>query len=627
MKRYFDAIKRLCLCANSGLIQRYRASAQPKNQEHALSPKSLNTSFSARASSYGPISLVLAFALVASLAIHPAFALGDMSREKMRDGAIALKRGDSGQAVVEYTAALSDASLPNDRRAAILNDRAVAYVRLGKHREAITDYNRAIELFPEYAALYNNRGNLLLALNQTDEAIKDFNHAIALAPGYAAAYNNRAGAALKKGDRGTAIKDYTSALRLIPSNPAPLSGRGRAHLELGRPHAAIRDFSRAVGADARFASGYRNRAEAKLEVGHYDEAIEDLSRAVAFDVSNPVLYLLRGHAYLETARHEAGIIDFNRVIELSPYNSAGYEGRGLAQAFLNLLEPAFADLNRAIEINPRSSNAFAYRSFAYVRNQQPDIGLKDVATAAKLDQKNPDVFWARAEALDAQGQTESAIENLSEALALKPGFKRAVDTLARLGVADPNASDQVVAQSEVAGWQIVQNTGRYYAVHRQFKRIRVPLEMMGKGKPKLLSWELKDKPFRSIGLLRFFAGRVPGPNGKNVVEQVALIDLRESKIVAIEPHRLGKKTSQWTWHDNGQVTVASVDGITDEFALRTVAQRPLTTARHQRRSNPSATWSPWGQNPWGAPQPSYKKKRRAGRRKKKKSFFKLLFGN
>jgi len=575
--------------------------------------------------------------MLALLVIWPtaAVALGDATRVKVREGATALKRGNSGRAIVEYTAALTDTTIPNDRRAAILNDRAVAYVRMGKNREAIEDYNQAVELFPEYAAVYNNRGNLLLALGMSDEAIKDFNRAIVLAPGYAAAYNNRAGALLKMGRRNAAIRDYTRSVRLLPSSPAPLSGRGRAHLSLGRPHAAIRDFSRAVGADARFAAGYRNRAEAKLEVAHYDEAIEDLSRAIAFDVSNPEVYLLRGHAYLATSRPDAAIIDFTKVVDLTPSSAIGYQARGLSYTLAEALELALADLNRAIELDRRSSTAFAYRAFAYMRNNQPEIGQQDIATALKLDQKNPEVHWAAAEVSDAGGNTENALAHLQKALDLRPGFKRALDMLLRLGITDPNSADHIVPDTERDGWQIVVKGGRYFAIHARHQQLRVPLEMMGKGKPRLLGWEVKEPPFRSIGVLRFHAGTVEGEIGTEDVEQVAIIDLRANKIVAIEPHRQGKKISTWTWQPDGRVKVASVDGITDEFALRSVRQSPLARTRGKRPPpgyRPGGpAWTPWGQGIWA--QPNHRRvgqrrhTNRKKRKRKKKSLFQLLFSN
>src|SRR3990170_1865553 len=123
-------------------------------------------------------------------------------------GATALVKGNSAEAVVSFTEALKDPGLSNDRRASILNDRGVAYMRSGQPKLAIDDFNLAAQQFPEYAAIYNNRGNLLLSLGLIKEAIKDFDRALVLAPGYASAYNNRAGALMKLGQISDAIQDY-----------------------------------------------------------------------------------------------------------------------------------------------------------------------------------------------------------------------------------------------------------------------------------------------------------------------------------------------------------------------------------------------------------------------------------
>ena len=100
---------------------------------------------------------------------------------KSEEGAAQLVRGNAGQALTDYTEALKDTGLANDRRATILNDRAVAYIRLGQPKLALEDFNRAVQLFAEYPAAYNNRGNLLVSLGQYGEAIKDFDRACPLA--------------------------------------------------------------------------------------------------------------------------------------------------------------------------------------------------------------------------------------------------------------------------------------------------------------------------------------------------------------------------------------------------------------------------------------------------------------
>ena len=358
----------------------------------------------------------------------------DGTQAKVQEAAAALVRGNPGQAVSSYTDALKDNALANDRKATILNDRAVAYVGLGQTKAAIEDFNKAVQLFPEYAATYNNRGNLLLALGLPKEALKDFDRAIVLAPGYVAAFNNRAGAHVKLGQQAEAIRDYTKAIELSPSNPAPLSGRGQALLSQGRPHAAIRDFSRAVNADARFASAYRSRGEAKLAIGRTEEAIEDLSRAIAFDSGNAEIYLLRGDAYLAGGNAAGAIKDFSRVIEIDQNSVAAYRARGLANSSAEAYDDALADLNRAIEIDPRSAVSFAYRAVVYKQANQADIGQKDLATAIKLDPNCAEVYWARAELAEAAGgQNDQAIADLRKALSLKPELRQASAGLVRLG--------------------------------------------------------------------------------------------------------------------------------------------------------------------------------------------------
>lgn len=561
--------------------------------------------------------------LVAGFVLVVNASAGGAGSSPAEDGATALARGNANEAATSLSEALADTGLSNDRRAALLNDRGVAYMRIGQVKLAIDDFNKAAQLFPEFAAIYNNRGNLLLSLGLTREALKDFDRALVLAPGYAAAYNNRASALAKSGQLQDAIRDYTKAIALTPQSPAPLSGRGRAHLMLSRPHAAIRDFTRAVNADARFASGYRNRAEAKLQVEHFEEAIEDLSRAVAFDVSNAEIYMVRGQAYLAMRNVTSAIKDFSQAIELNAKLGPAYEGRGLAHGLAEAYEEAYGDLNRAIEINPRSAVAFAYRAFVYKQNGQIDIAQKDLETAGKLAAEKPEVLWAMAEIADAQGQTELAIRHLRRALELKPGYKDALDALTRLGGALSGGEEKIVTGAGVDLWRVVEKSGRYVALNDQLPRLSVPLEMLGEGKPRLLEWEVKEPPIKGIGVLRFHGGTLKSSAGAEEVELAALIDIDEGRVITIEPHRQGSKTAQWTW-EPGRVVVASVDGITEEFSLRTqpVATGGALPRRYSAPGQTSTGWSPWDQLSGGGSQAPVK---RSVVKKKPKTLFDLLF--
>ena len=516
-------------------------------------------------------------AACAGLVLAAAFALGpwlprsvqaadEAQANKARDAAAALVRGNFEQAVALYGQALDDKTLPNDRRATIHNDRGVAYARRGQHREAIEDFNRAIQLYPEFAAVYNNRGNVLLGLDATREAIKDFDRALALAPGYAAAFSNRAGAYIKLGQADKALADYARAVELTPTSPAALNGRGRAHLLAFRPHAAIRDFTRAVTADARFGPAYRSRAEAKLSIERYDEAIEDFSRAIAFEPRNAELYLLRGHAYLEANNVASALKDYGMATEIAPQQSKYFAARGLAHAKAEAYEDALNDLGRAIELDPRAALAYAYRAVTFRLQQEVDLATREAERALKLDPNCAEAYWARGEVNLALTRTEAAAADFRKAIELGIPLRDPQRALTRMGLTSGEAPAEI-AGAGLDGWRVFQQGRQYVATSAEFPRLRVNLEMMSPGTPRILEWQVKQAPFEGIGTLRFFAGTIEGPRGAEELEHTAVVDLQAGSIVSVQVHRQGSRVARWTWED-GRVVVASADGIPDELRLR-----------------------------------------------------------
>ena len=85
---------------------------------------------------------------------------------------------------------------------------------MDEHSEAIADYDRAIELKPDYAEAYNNRGIANRILECHSEAIADYNRAIELKPDFAEAYNNRGVAYDSLGDKEKARRDFLKAKEL-----------------------------------------------------------------------------------------------------------------------------------------------------------------------------------------------------------------------------------------------------------------------------------------------------------------------------------------------------------------------------------------------------------------------------
>ena len=325
-----------------------------------------------------------------------------------------------------------------------------------------------------------------------------------------------------------------------------------------------------------------------------------ISRAIAFEPRNAEIYALRGAAYLEADNAASGIKDFAKAIELSPSAAAFYAARGLAYAKAEAYEEALNDFARAIELEPRSPKAYAYRAWTYRQQQQAELGLKDVERALKLDDKSAEAYWARGEINEPLGRAELAVADLRKALALDPRLKGCAP-----GPRAPRRQPCAPSEAEVADagferWRVFQKGRQFIATNEEFPRLKINLEMVGKGQPRILEWDVKKPPFAGIAVLRFHAGVVDGPKGPEEVEHAAVIDLQSSTVVSVEVQQQGEKLAQWTW-DDGKLVVASADGVTDEFQLRQGKPKELPP-----QVQPKRTAEPGGRKP--------------------KTLFQLLFG-
>lgn len=578
--------------------------------------------------------LRIAVVLTAMGMAGPAWAAGELGAQRAKEAATALQRNQIDRAVQLLTEALADPGVPNDRRAALYNDRGVAYAKLNQTRQAIDDFNRSVQLFPESSSVYNNRGALLLALGLMQEAVKDFERALLLAPGYAAAYSNRAHALIKLGDSEGAARDFSHAARLAPQSPAPLAGRGRLHLAQNRPHAALRDFSRAIAKDAKFAAGYKARAEAKIALERFDEAVEDLSRAVAFEPQNIEIYVQRGYCYLAARNASGAIKDFQRATELDGKSTAALEGLALAHAKAEAYDDALNHLGRAIELDPRSAQAYAYRAVVYKWLGQPELGEKDIERAMKLEPTRPEVQWAKGELAEAAGNMEEAVAEFKRAAAGRHVLRDAFAALDRLGM--PVADEANVRELAFERWNVVLRNNRYYAVNPEIPKLSVPLETISEGAPRITAWDLKSSGLRGIGVLQFVAGRVEGKDGAEDVEHAAVIDTQLRSVVAIEPVRQGQRSATLDWEED-RLVVTGLDGFKEEYPLRLQRSKdlaqPQVPAGQPRRVTSTEPGGAKGQSgvpswaPWAQPSAPPEQRGRPQRQQQPKTLFDMLFKN
>ena len=116
----------------------------------------------------------------------------------------------------------------------------------GKAEKALSAYNTAIRLRPDYAEVYNNRGNIKNEIGSCDAALDDYDEAICLNPNFAEAYSNRGAAKFRLGKHDEALADLNVAIHLQPGFMDAYANHGVAQLGLGNIDEAKSDFQIAL---------------------------------------------------------------------------------------------------------------------------------------------------------------------------------------------------------------------------------------------------------------------------------------------------------------------------------------------------------------------------------------------
>lgn len=356
------------------------------------------------------------------------------------------------RAVESCTKAINTKVLTSYELVHSLNSRAWAYSRNGDYDLAVQDYDRAIQLKPDYAEAFYGRGLVYYAKKEFDSAIQDYSQAIQLKPGYTEAYNARGIAYLSLNQYDASVKamsDFDEAVKLNPDFAEAFFDRGKAFASDGRFKRAIPDYTKAIELQPDYPEAFVHRSDAYMYIHDSLHALEDLNQAIKLNPEDADAIFARSSVYVEEGDNERAIRDVTEVIHLKPNELWPYWFRALDYYGLGQYDEAIQDLNRVVEaqpeINVKTVNYVHQRGLAYLYKGDYSRAIADFEVVGTIF---PWDFYREGLAYFYMGDFETAEKSFDRGgqfiysdvwayLAAERAGEKAADKLARINRESP----------------------------------------------------------------------------------------------------------------------------------------------------------------------------------------------
>jgi tetratricopeptide (TPR) repeat protein len=251
-----------------------------------------------------------------------------------------------------------------------------------------------------------NLGGDLLKEGRVDEAISHYLQALQVNPGYAEAHYNLGNALLKNGRVDEAITHFQEALQIKPNYAEAHNNLGNALLKNGRVDEAITHFQEALQIKSNYAEAHNNLGNALLKNGRVDEAITHFEQAVKITPDYAVAHNDLGSALRQKGRVDDAITHFEQAVQTKPDFAEAHYNLGNALLQMGRLDESIAQYQQAVQIKP---------------------GLAEA-------------HYNLGNALSQKGNVSGAIAHFQQTLQIKPANPRALNNLAWLLAASPEAS-------------------------------------------------------------------------------------------------------------------------------------------------------------------------------------------
>jgi tetratricopeptide (TPR) repeat protein len=243
------------------------------------------------------------------------------------------------------------------RRADAASDLGVVFERAGRMNEAIKQYERALELDPDFARAHNYLGNALVQVGRLPDAIEHYEQAVRIRPDFVHARNNLGNALAQAGRLPEAIAQFDQALRIKPDSADAHNNLAGVLVGLGRTAEAVDHYEQAIRFKPDFAEAYNNLGVALIGLGKVREAAANYEQAVRFKPDFAEAHYNLGVALIGLGRPGDAAGHFEQALRINREYVEAHTGLGLAFEQLGRMREAKQQYEQALRLRPDYAEA------------------------------------------------------------------------------------------------------------------------------------------------------------------------------------------------------------------------------------------------------------------------------
>lgn len=289
------------------------------------------------------------------------------------------------------------------------------------YRDMETLWRATIARNPNGWMAYSNLGSFLAARGDTSDAIDDFRKALELWPDQSKDHNNLGKALVQKGRMAEAMNEFQTALRISPNDPDTETNIGAALLQQGDAEESISHLRKVVGKFPRHAPAHINLGNALLQTGQTDAAVAEYKQTLELPFDHAETHYSIANAFRKKGDVEAAIAHYRKALELRPDFANAHNNLGNALRQQGKIQQAMHEYEAALKEDPELF--LAANNLAWMLATSSDPSVRNGAKAVQLAEQandlsggDPLILHTLAAAYAENGQFAKAVEVAQHAL-------------------------------------------------------------------------------------------------------------------------------------------------------------------------------------------------------------------